>query len=388
MKMSRELRQLLADLSAKSVLAQAIINKEGATKEEISASTSEINVLKSKIEAQKAIDEGRNFDSSGVEVAELALKPLEKKVSNHQKAFINVLLRRETREDIEILNALTESTPADGGLLVPSDIQTAINTYKRTLSDLKDLVNVVPVSNASGSRVYEKIATMTAFANITDDTADIADAGSPQFETILYAIKKYAGYIPVPNDLLTDSDANVAAYLATWIGRKSVVTGNSLILAILNAMTKVVFANYKAIKKALNITLDPAIAIGAVIVTNQDGFQYLDALEDTTGKPLLQIDVTNPTQKLLFGKQLIVVGNNVLLTTGTTTKLAPCIVGNLKEAIMFFENTGYQIASTNVGGTAFRKDRTEFRVIEREDVKAVDVAAVVFGTIDVTAVLA
>jgi HK97 family phage major capsid protein len=160
-----------------------------------------------------------------------------------------------------------------------------------------------------------------------------------------------------------------------------------LILAILNAITPTTFADYKAIKKALNVTLDPMLAAGAIIVTNQDGFQYLDTLEDGTGKPVLQVDVTQPTQKLFAGKPVKVISNTVLTTSGTTTKLAPMFVGNLSEAITMFERQGYQIASTNIGGTAFRKDRTELRVIELEDVVSVDSSAAVFGKIDVTSVV-
>ncbi|HAN20420.1 MAG: phage capsid protein [Clostridiales bacterium GWF2_36_10] len=386
--MSRELRQLLADLSAKTALAQALINKADAKAEEITAANAEIALMKAKIEAQKAIDEGKKFDTNGVEITEQSIPTPEKKKSNYTTAFINVLLRRDTLADREVINAMTSTVPADGGLIVPEDIQTAINEYKRELPDLKRLVNVIPVSTDAGSRVYEKIATMTALENITDDTADIADAGSPQFEAVTYAIKKYAGWIPVPNDLLNDSDQNIAAYLAKWIARKSVVTGNTLIIAILKALTPVTFANYRAIKKALNVTLDPMIAVGAGILTNQDGFQYLDTLEDGTGKPILQVDVTQPTRKLFAGKPVEVISNTVLATEGTTTKLAPIFVGNIKELVTFFERQGYQIASTNVGGTAFRKDRTEFRVIEREDVKAVDTAAVIYGKIDVTTAIA
>lgn len=307
------------------------------------------------------------------------------------KAFRRQKLTAEDREAIEVYAGLTGGDMADGGedggLLVPQDIQTAINTYMRDLPQLQPLINVVPVSTLSGSRVFEKIATMTPFANITDDTADIDEMLNPQFEQITYAIKKYAGWMPIPNDLLKDSDQNIIAYLTSWIGKKSVVTRNTLILAILNAITPTAFADYKAIKKALNVTLDPMLSVGAKILTNQDGFQYLDTLEDGTGKPILQVDITQPSQKLFAGKPIVVVSNSVLPTTGTSTKKAPIFVGNFGEAVTMFERQGYQIDSTNVGGTAFRKDRTELRVIEREDVKAIDTEAVVHGTIDVTSIL-
>jgi HK97 family phage major capsid protein len=235
--------------------------------------------------------------------------------------------------------------------------------------------------------VLEKIATMTAFAKITDDTADIAEMNSPQFDSISYAIEKYAGWLPIPNDLLNDSDQNIISYLTKWIAKKSVVTNNGLFMAILTALSETTFGDWKAIKKALNVTLDPMHAIGATILTNQDGFQYLDTLVDTTGRPLLKDDITQAGGKILFGKTVIVAPNAQMPTTGTTTKYAPMFIGDFKEGVVKFDRQTYEIASTNIGGSAFRKDRTEMRVIERQQYKAWDSAAIVRGKIDVTAVV-
>lgn len=303
------------------------------------------------------------------------------------KMFKNKKLTAEDHGAIKTYNALSESSDEAGGLLVPQDIQTTINILKRALPQLQPFVDTIPVGTLTGSRVFEKVANLTAFENITDDTADIAEMTAPTFDKISYVIKDYAGWIPIPNDMVKDSDQNISAYLAQWIAKKSVVTRNALILAILTALTPVTFSSYKAIKKALNVTLDPMIANSAVIITNQDGFQYLDTLEDGNGKPILQVDVTSPTKKLFAGKRVEVISNSVLATTGTTTKLSPMFVGDPKELVKFFERQGHQIATTNIGGTAFRKNRTEMRVIEREDIKAYDPLAVVYGKIDVTTVV-
>jgi len=353
------------------------------------AKADEAKYLKAQLDIIDEID-GLEIDNKGGKpLGEIKDEKEQEKLYKNAffKNFKGKKLTAEDREILEINNALTESTDADGGLIVPKDVQTKINEYKRTLIDLSQLGTIEPVTALTGSRILEKIATMTAFENITDDTADIADMGSPQFEAIAYTIAKYAGYLPIPNDLLKDSDQNIISYLTKWIGKKSIVTNNTLFLAIFNALIAVTFADYKAIKKALNITLDPMHAIGAKILTNQDGFQYLDTLEDLNGKPLLKDDITQPSGKILFGKQVVVAPNTILATTGTTTKLAPLFVGDFKENVIKFERQGHEIASTNVGGTAFRKDRTEMRVIEREQYKAWDTASVVRGNIDVTAVI-
>jgi len=391
--MSKELRELLNKLSNLQDQASELMNKEGVKADEIKAKTEGIKSVKAMIEAQKLLDEGKEFTPEGIELTGTEAKDQKKEKedlkNNYKKAFLNTIRKKGNADanDIKILNSMTESTGADGGLIVPQDIQTAINQYKRSLPQLEPLINIIPVSALSGSRVFEKIATMTPLENVTDDTADINDMGSPQFENVQYAIKDYAGWMPVPNDLLEDSDQNIINYLTGWIARKSVVTRNSLILTLLGKLTKSTFADWKAIKKAINITLDPILAAGASIVTNQDGYQYLDTLIDAQNRPLLQPDLTNPGAVKFSGKPVLTVSNTVLATTGTTTKLAPMIVGNLVELVTMFERKGHQVASTNVGGTAFRKNRTELRVIEREDIKLIDSEAAVYGQIDVSSIL-
>lgn len=332
---------------------------------------------------EKQIDEGKPADPVAKDEAEQA--------QQYKNAFFKALCRKNLNADdraaLSAQNSLSESTEENGGLLVPKDVQTQIHTYMRDLPQLQPLIRTIPVSTMSGTYTFEKIATMTPFANITDDDADINKMDNPTFEKISYSIQKYAGWLPIPNDLLKDSDQNIQAYLTQWIGKKSVVTRNTLILAILETIAKTTFEDYKAIKKALNVTLDSALAVDASVLTNQDGFQYLDTLEDNTGKPILQVDITKPSQKLFAGKPVKVISNKVLKTTGTEKKLAPILVGNFKETIAMFERQGYEIASTNVGGDAFHKDRTELRAIEREDVKQVDKDATVYGQIDVTQVL-
>ncbi|HEX2927944.1 MAG TPA: phage major capsid protein, partial [Ruminiclostridium sp.] len=168
--------------------------------------------------------------------------------------------------------------------------------------------------------------------------------------------------------------------------KKSVVTRNSLILAVINALAPKTFTDWKAVKKALNVTLDPAFAANAAIFTNQDGYQLMDTWTDAQNRPLLKPDVTQPGGNTLFGKPIVVIPNSQLPTTGTTTKLAKVIVGDMAEMMVLFERQGHLIASTNIGGMAFRRNTTEVRVIEREDLKTVETDAVTVGQLDVTGI--
>lgn len=161
------------------------------------------------------------------------------------------------------------------------------------------------------------------------------------------------------------------------------MTRNQLVLTLLDTKTKVPLASLDDIKHVLNVDLDPSISQGAIILTNQDGFHYLDTQKDSDGRDLLQPNPLNPTQKMFKGKPIVVMANRWLPSTGTTTKLAPMIIGDLKEAVVLFDRQQYSIASTNVGGKSFARNSTDVRAIQREDVRAFDLDAVVYGQLTI-----
>lgn len=385
--MTREERELRVQIESLKAEARKLVSEHKS--DEAEAKLPEIEALTKEADLLAKLEADEIQGAQGKQAGEIKDEKEEEKRYSEAffKAFRKKTLTAEDREILEVRNGLSETggSPegADGGFLVPQDIQTAINEYKRSLPALERLINIIPVTTLTGSRVFEKVADMTALVNITDDTADIDESDNPNFEQVTYSIKKYAGWLPVPNDLIKDTDQNIISYLTKWMGKKSIVTRNTLILAILQALTPDEFDDYNGIKKALNVDLDAMLAAGGIVLTNQYGFHYLDTLEDGNGRPILQVDITQPSRKLFAGKPLEVVPNSVL--GNDEGNLAPIFVGNVAELVTMFERQGHQIDSTNIGGTAFRKDRTELRVIEREDVKAVDDEAVIYGQIDVTA---
>lgn len=379
----RELRQQLEQ--AKNEARQLV---EAGKLEEAKKRAADAKAMAEQIEILRSLEE-LNTPAAGVPVDSNEAKEQKADETEYRKAFMKVLrMKPVTSEERDMLErrAMSEGSAADGGLVVPQDILTRINEFKRTYSDLTRYINIEPVTVPTGSRVYEIVPNLTPFANIAELT-DIAEMDNPQVQNVTYSIKDYGGIMHISNNLLQDSDQNIMAWVSRWIARKSVFTRNSLITTVLNTLAKVDFADWKAMKKALNITLDPMLAAGAIIMTNQDGFQYLDTLIDGMNRPLLKPDVTQPSNQLLFGKPVVIVSNKVLPTTGTTTRKAPVIIGDFTELATMYERQGYLIASTNVGGSAFARNSTDVRVIEREDVKKIDGEAAVYGQVDVTAVI-
>ena len=292
-----------------------------------------------------------------------------------------------TSEELDIMEQykarLSSQTGEDGGYIIPEDIQTRINELRQSSDDLRQYVTVVPVSTNKGARTLEKRADHTPFAPLSEygDPNAMQEIESPKFDRLSYAIEDYAGFLPVPNTVLEDTDQALEEYLINWIAKKSKATDNHLILEVINSFDKKTVEGYQGLKSILNIDLDPAFLPDAKIYTNQDGFNYLDQLEDGNGRPLLQPDPTQPTRKLLFGYPVVRLSNK---TIATQNNLAPFIIGDLKEAIVLWDRKQLSIDMTKEGGNAWRTNTTEFRAIQREDVTAWDDEAVVYAQIDIS----
>lgn len=279
-----------------------------------------------------------------------------------------------------------ETTPADGGYTVPQDIQTRINKFKEARFSLENLVSVEGVTAPTGRRTYIARANHTGFSLVAEQGA-IGKSAIPQFTPISYAIKKYAGYLPVTNELLADSDANIANTLIEWLGEEDIATKNSLIIAALKTKTKVTMTDLDDIKTAINVTLGQAFAGSVRIVTNDDGLNYLDTLKDDGGVRYLlspDMDPDSPFRmRLAVGATtipVVVVPNSILATDQTDG--IPFFVGDFKEAVKIFDRQQLNIMTSNVasvtGFNAFEQDMTLFRAIERLDCKVQDTGAWVY----------
>lgn len=275
---------------------------------------------------------------------------------------------------------MTEGTPADGVLIVPSDIQTMIREQMRALNPLSELFTVETVSTNTGSRVRDTAPT-SGFTKVAE-MGSISKDDKPTFTKVEYTVEDYALIVPVSNDLLKDTDQNLLAYLSRWLGKKAVITENKLLLTLLTALDGSAASitesgALKAIKKLVNTTLDPIFGVSASFLTNQSGFNFLDSLEDSNGRPLLQINPADRTQYMVGGRAVHVVSDAVLPNKTT----APLYVGDFKSFGTLFRRQAMEIASTNVGGNAWNTNSTEVRAITRLDAKQFDAAAVAAGKI-------
>ncbi|ANY71663.1 capsid protein [Paenibacillus ihbetae] len=392
--MTKEMRALLQKLENAKQEARSLLMEDKT--EEAKKMMPEIRSLQEKVDMQKELDEVENRDFGGREHREGGqgeerdMKELE---AEYRSIFLQGIRRKRITEeqrsvirDYEKRAVMNEggTNPAipdgDSGIVVPQDIQTRINELMRDWNDLSQYVTVENVTTLSGSRVLETDADMTPFADV-DEYGNIQETDNPKFTPISYKVKKRAGYLPLTNELLQDNDANLLGYVTSWIARKAAHTRNVHILALLKTLTPKALADLKAINSVLNVDLDPAISRSSVILTNQDGFNWLDNQVDGMGRPILMDDFTQPGRKLFKGRPIAVVSNRNLPSDGTN---APLIIGNLKQFMVLFNRQFFELASTREGGDAWRRDTTELRTIMRDDYVKWDAEAAVFGQLDIT----
>ena len=387
--MSKEMRELLNKINAKkaeikALVADGKIEDAKSAKEELKDMQEAFNVLAD-------LDDGDTQQAQQQAAAGNAQTATGEKngLSKQIKAFTNAIKAawKKTEvspEDREVLNAMSEGSDEDGGLTVPKDIKTKIKELRRSEDALETLVNVEHVTTNSGSRVIEREADQTPFDNV-DEAAEFPDVSTPQFENVDYKIKKKGGILKVTQELLSDTAENIMNYLKKWIAKKAKATRNFMIIAKIKEICKgleVTVTGLDSLKDIFNVMLDPAIALGAVVVTNQSGFNFLDKLKDEKGNYILQKDPTQPTRRLLFGVYPVKVLSNKTLKN--IDGKAPIICGDLKEAITIFDRETLTIDISNLAAGMWERDQTGIKVRERLDIQTVDADAVVMGLAEVS----
>ena len=286
-----------------------------------------------------------------------------------------------------LYDALTESggnpVGADGGFLVPEDIDHQIRELKRELNPLAPLFGSETVTAPTGWRVVDTAPT-TGFTAV-NEMATVPSDDQPVFQKISYVLTKYGLILPVSNELASDEVANLFAYISRWFAKKDVILENGLLLGALDDLTATALSATDPIadlKKALNVDLDPAISLSAMVLTNQSGFNALDQLLDANDRPLLQPDPTNATVRRIFGRPVHVV-SDAQLAPDTTNSTADIYIGDGHEFATLFTRQGLEIVSTDIGGAAFTTDSIQVRGITRKGVSKFDTAAMVRRTIGI-----
>lgn len=298
-------------------------------------------------------------------------------------ALMGKLMRRSTLNEREKAALLTGEGAQNGeNYLLPEDVQLEINEFRKTYVSAKDIVTVEHTTALSGSVNWEA-GVPSGLVDFEDGEAIGEDAG-PEFTRKQYTIGWKGKLIPVSRILQGAERAGLMGYLDRWFVKNAIISENTDIFAQLktgyNSGAPKAVAGWKALKKSINVDLDPAALIGGFIVTNQSGFACLDEETDENGRPILQQNPANATEKVFQGMPVKVFPDSILPNIDGTH--FPIFYGNTKAGCIFKEYKALEFAVSE--HFYFNKNQTCLRVIEGYDVMEGDTTAYIYGSLTAT----
>ena len=252
-------------------------------------------------------------------MARQILENKENKYSEETQAFLDYVKTKGAQRD--------NVTSVEAQPIIPEDIKYQPEELPETFVDLKKFVNVQPVTTASGSHPILNPAQETMVS--VEELAKNPELASPKFTDIDYKVKTYRGQIPVSQEALDDSEANLANIIAKNNARQAVNTTNKYIADVMKSFAAVDTANLDDIKQIINVDIDPAYNLSLVV--SQSFYQALDTLKDKNGQYLLKQDITSPTGTVLFGRPVFIIKDELFGVKGDKK----AFIGDLNYAVFF-----------------------------------------------------
>lgn len=367
----------IADKTAqvKNALEADDLEKARTIKNEIDTAKEELKTAKADLElfeATKVSGGAENKTGREIETDDMTYRDKVNAFLHSKGAVVNEGLRFDGKD--EVLIAMNEITPTTDGVKktdttkVTSEelVTTPIREIKTTV-DLKPFTTIYPAKKASGKYPILKKATskMVSVAELEKNPA----LAKPEFEQVDWSVETYRGAIPVSQESVDDADVDLISIVAETVGQIKVNTTNAAIADVLKSFTAKTVANVDDIKKILNVDLDPAYDVAFVL--SQSFYQILDTLKDGNGRYLLQDSITAVTGKVLLGKPVFVLSDEILGASGE----AKAFVGDFKRGILFADrkDLGLRWADNEIYGQYLQ-------AVLRFGVKKVDAKAGYFVT--------
>lgn len=382
------LYQLKADRADALAEAEAALNEERM--EDHTAKMAEVEGFNARIAAvEKTLAERDRFGAEPPEAPapavaqEPELKGYEAAVKSFAAAARNGFRVSKAAGDM-----MQEGVDADGGYAVPADIVTRIISLREAKESLLGEVRVVNVTTKSGRRTIKKRGQHQGFATVAE-AARFGKAATPQFAVLSYEIEKRGGYLPVTNELLEDSDNNIAAIVEEWLADEARVTANNEILAVVQAKAAKDLKNLDGILSAW-VGLGSTFRATSKLITNDDGLLWLGTLKDGNGRYLLTPNPADSQQlRLCVGPHVLPVKTYDNDTIPTKDSKIPMILGDLREGVVYWDRRAFSLKvfdQATIGEfNAAEQDMTLWRGSLRDDCTVRDDGAFVNGCVSVSA---
>ena len=214
---------------------------------------------------------------------------------------------------------------ADAGALIPQELL-APQEKPEDIVDLRNYVKVVGVNSASGK--YPVIAKSGSKMNTVEELAQNPELSKPKITEISYNIETRRGYIPISQD---DADYDVTGLIRDEINDQSGNTINTDVATVLKSATPKTVNGLDGLKDLINKDIKKVYPVKLIISASL--YAELDKLKDKNGRYLLQDSITSSSGKVLSGKEVIVLDDEMIAGAGELKGF----VGDPKSFCTFFD---------------------------------------------------
>lgn len=266
-----------------------------------------------------------------------------KKKEGAKRSMAKLIQNPETNEEVLAFEQYMKSKGAkrdnvksdDVGVTIPEDIKYIPEKEVKTVQDLSELVQKTSVSTASGK--YPILKRANAKFNTVAELEKNPELARPEFETITWEVDTYRGAIPISQEALDDSVANLTAIVSENINEQKINTLNERIGEVLKAFNPTSVSNVDDLKEIINVKLDPGY--DRQIICTQSFYQKLDTLKDGNGRYLLQDSIINTAGNTVLGMNVTVVRDDLLGKNGD----ALAFIGDVKRGVLFADRTDISV---------------------------------------------
>ncbi len=267
----------------------------------------------------------------------------DKKKKEGAKRSMKLNQNQETNEEILGFEQYMKSKGAkrdnvksdDAGVTIPHDIKYIPEKEVNTVQDLSQLVTKESVKGPSGEYPILKRAN-AKFSTVAELEAN-PELAKPEFKSIEWKVQTYRGSIPISQEALDDSVANLTSIVSENINEQKINTLNERIGTVLKSFNPTTVSNVDDLKSIINVKLDPGY--DRQIICTQSFYQKLDTLKDGNGRYLLQDSIINTAGNTVLGMNVTVVRDDLLGANGD----AKAFIGDIKRGVFFADRTDVSV---------------------------------------------
>lgn len=216
----------------------------------------------------------------------------------------------------------------DAGILIPVEML-AVQKKPEDVVDLGNYVKNVSVNSSSGK--YPVIAKSGSKMSTVEELEQNPELSKPKISNIDYSIATRRGYIPISQEAIDDADYDVTGLIRDEINDQSRNTRNTDIATVLKSATAKSVTGLDGLKDLVNKEIKKVYPVKFIISSSL--YAELDKLKDKNGRYLLQDSITSASGKMLFGKEVVVLDDDMIAGAGELKGF----VGDAKSFCTFFD---------------------------------------------------